>query len=106
MPVFALKLAPLTMVMLDGPGSCAVRVKLTLKVEDVAVMVIAPAIAPAVTVVDVCPVESVMAEEKPSMAEPDVTWKFTCAPGTPLPFESTTLTIIGDGKAVLMAVVC
>ena len=78
-----------------GPTGCAVSVKLTLKVDDVALTVIAPGVAPAVTVVDACPVESVMTEEEPSVATPEATWKFTCAPAMPLPFESTTLTTSG-----------
>ena len=80
--------------------------KLTLKVAEVALTVIAPAVAPAVTVVEACPVESVMADDEPSVAAPEATWKFTCAPATPLPFESTTLTTSGDVKAVLITVVC
>src|SRR5580698_8436056 len=101
-PVFGLKLAPLTTVMLDGPNGCAVSVKLTLKVADVAVTVIVPGVPPAVTVVDACPVASVMAEEDPSEAVPEVTWKFTCVPETPLPPEFTTLTVSGEVNAVLI----
>src|ERR1700730_9243270 len=52
MPVFGSKLAPFTMVRLDGPGRCAVRLKLTLKVAVVALTVIVPAVPPAVTVVE------------------------------------------------------
>src|SRR5579863_9781044 len=52
MPVFGSKLAPFTMVRLDGPGRCAVRLKFTLKVEDVALTVIAPAVPPAVALVE------------------------------------------------------
>ena len=33
--------------------------------------------APAVTVVEACPVESVVTDEEPSVATPEVTWKFT-----------------------------
>src|SRR5665213_2743324 len=106
MPVFGSKLAPFTIVMLEGPGSCAVRLKVTLKVEDVALIVIAPAVAPAVTVVDACPVESVITEEEPSVTTPEVTTKFTWVPETPLPFESTTLTVSGSANAVLIVADC
>src|ERR1700683_1865349 len=70
MPVFGSKLAPLTMVMLLGPTGCAVKVKLTLKAPEVALIVMVPGVAPAVTVVDACPVESVVAVAEPSVALP------------------------------------
>src|ERR1700733_14078778 len=105
-PVFGLKLAPFTMLMLAGPLGCAVRVKLTLKLDDVALTVMVPGVPPAVTVVDACPVESVIAEEGVSVAAPEVTWKLTCTPATPLPAEFTTATVRGEAKAVSIWALC
>src|SRR5580704_7927009 len=72
-PVFGSKLAPLMIVILVGAGGSDMRVKLTLKVAVAAVTVIAPAVAPAVTVVEACPEEFVVAEAVPSVAVPEVT---------------------------------
>src|SRR5579863_2479903 len=73
MPVLGLKLAPLTMVMLPGPARCAVRVNVTLNVDMLAVTVIAPAVAPAVTLMEACPFEPVTADEELRVAVPAVT---------------------------------
>src|ERR1700683_2408274 len=106
MPVPLLKLAPFTMVIFCGPGNSAVRVKVAVKVDDVALTVIVPGVPPAVTVVEACPFEPVTTEEALKRAVPDVTWKFTCAPWTPWPLEFTTSTVKGNGKAVSSAMDC
>src|ERR1700722_13863375 len=105
-PVFGLKLAPFTIERPDGPRGWEVRVKLTLKVDELAVTVMLPGVAPAVTVVEAWPLEFVIAEEDPSVAVPAVIWKLTWTPGMPLPLAFTTWTTSGEVKAVPIAVVC
>src|SRR5947209_8485784 len=100
------KLAPLTKAMLVGPGSRDVSENTVENPLADAVTVIGPALAPAVTVVEAWPVESVVTVEDPSVAEPFVTAKLTWAPPTPLPFASVTFTTTGDPNAELTSATC
>src|SRR5579864_4672148 len=100
------KLAALLNVTLLGPGRREVNVKVTLKLAEVAVTLIVPALALAVTVVEAWPFVPVGADAGPSDALPVVTWNVTVAPCTGFPLASKTFTTSGAGNAVLMSVVC
>src|SRR5580704_13557312 len=100
-----MKLAAFANVTPVGPGSLAVRLKLTLNVDVVAVTTIPPALGPAVTVVEACPFAPVGVDAEPTVAPP-VTVQVTVAPCTGFPLASTTDTTSGAGKAVPISVVC
>src|SRR5579872_4629195 len=98
------RLAPFRKTTLAGPGGLTVRLKVIERPPMRAVITTAPAVPPAVTVVEALPLTSVEALAVVTVALPLVTEKVTDAFCTGWPLESVTLTTSGLAKGVFTTV--
>src|SRR5579883_1479955 len=93
------RLAALRNTILLGPGGETVRLNVAVKPLALAVTTTAPALPPAVTLVDALPLASVVVLCVATVAEPLVTENETGTFATGLPVESVTFTTSGFAKA-------